>query len=111
MPLDVAPDQNEPDEALDELLRAAADACAHTPGVPQIDGEDALSFLRRYYRHVAPEDLADRDPVDVFGPAMAPRHLAEHRPQGRAAVRVYTPSLEECGWDPGHTVVQIVTDD
>ncbi|MEW9527210.1 NAD-glutamate dehydrogenase [Microbispora sp. NPDC049125] len=109
MPLDVAPDQNEPDEALDELLRAAADACAHTPGVPQ--GEDALSFLRRYYRHVAPEDLADRDPVDVFGPAMAHRHLAEHRPQGRAVVRVYTPSLEECGWDPGHTVVQIVTDD
>src|SRR5262249_18415036 len=33
------------------------------------------------------------------------------RPQGRAEVRVFTPTVAEFGWDPGHTVVQVVTDD
>ncbi|GAA0404079.1 NAD-glutamate dehydrogenase [Microbispora corallina] len=111
MPLDMALNQDESDEALDELLRTAAQRCANAPGAHLAEGEDVLAFLRRYYKHVAPEDLAGRDPVDVFGPAMAHRNLAEHRPQGRALVRVYTPTLEEYGWDPGHSVVQIVTDD
>ncbi|GAB3887179.1 hypothetical protein GCM10027612_25590 [Microbispora bryophytorum subsp. camponoti] len=74
-------------------------------------GRRPLTFLRQYYRSVPVEDLADRDPVNVYGPAMAHRHLAQHRPQGRALVRVYTPTLEEYGWDPGRSVVQIVTDD
>ncbi|MEZ0075017.1 NAD-glutamate dehydrogenase [Planotetraspora sp. GP83] len=111
MPLDMAPNRHGTDEALDELLRTAAEVCAHTPGAHQGDGEDVLAFLRQYYNHVAPEDLAERNPVDVFGPALAHRHLAEHRPQGRAVVRVFTPTLDEYGWDPGHSVVQIVTDD
>ena len=42
---------------------------------------------------------------------MAQRQLAEERPQGRALVRAYTPTLEEHGWDPGHSVVEVVTDD
>ncbi|WP_182898825.1 NAD-glutamate dehydrogenase [Microbispora sp. H10830] len=111
MPLEMALNRQESDEALDELLRIAAERCAHAPGALHVEGEDPLAFLRRYYRNVPVEDLADRDPVDVYGPAMAHRHLAQHRPQGRALVRVYTPTLEECGWDPGRTVVQIVTDD
>ncbi len=98
-----------PDEALDTLLRDAAEKCTATSEAPS--GEDTLAFLRDYYRHVPPEDLADRDPVDVYGPAMAHRHLARHRPQGRALVSAYTPTLDECGWDPGRSVIQIVTDD
>ncbi|WP_405088895.1 NAD-glutamate dehydrogenase [Microbispora sp. NBC_01389] len=111
MPLEMALNRQESDEALEALLRTAAETCAHAPGAPHVDGEDPLSFLRQYYRNVPPEDLADRDPVDVYGPATAHRHLAQNRPQGRALVRVYTPTLEENGWDPGRTVVQIVTDD
>ncbi|WP_283138429.1 NAD-glutamate dehydrogenase [Rhizohabitans arisaemae] len=98
------------DEAKDDLLRRAAEMCAHTPGShPGV--EESLAYLRLYYRHVAPEDLLDRDPVNVFGPATAQRQLADMRPQGRALVRAYTPTLEEHGWDPGRSVVQIVTDD
>ena len=52
------------DDAKDELLGRAARACTHTPGVRQDAGE-ILEYLRSYYRHVAPEDLLDRDPVDV----------------------------------------------
>ncbi|GAA3444404.1 NAD-glutamate dehydrogenase [Planomonospora venezuelensis] len=99
------------DEAKDELLRGAAQMCAHTPGSDHRNAEEVLAFLRLYYRHVAPEDLLDRDPVDVYGPATAQRQLAENRPQGRALVRAYTPTLEEHGWDPGGSVVEVVTDD
>ncbi|MFF4191189.1 NAD-glutamate dehydrogenase [Nonomuraea sp. NPDC001831] len=97
------------DEAKDELLQRAAESCA--VGSEHMSAEEALSFLRFYYRHVAPEDLLDRNPVDVYGPAMSQRQLAEVRPQGRAVVRAYTPTLEENGWDPGHSVVEVVTDD
>ena len=97
------------DEAKDELLQRAAESCAASS--EHMSAEEALSFLRLYYRHVAPEDLLDRNPVDVYGPAMSQRQLAEVRPQGRAVVRAYTPTIEENGWDPGHSVVEVVTDD
>ncbi|WP_214321027.1 NAD-glutamate dehydrogenase [Nonomuraea sediminis] len=96
------------DEAKDELLQRAAQTCAVSD---HVNPEDALSFLRIYYRHVAPEDVLDRNPVDVYGPAMSQKQLAEVRPQGRALVRAYTPTLEENGWDSGHSVVEVVTDD
>ncbi|MFC9969579.1 NAD-glutamate dehydrogenase [Spirillospora sp. NPDC127200] len=99
------------DQAKDDLLRRAAETCAQRPGARGGDLEEAVEYLRLYYRHVAPEDLLTRDPADICGPAMAHRLLGEERPQGRAKVRVFTPTLEEYGWDPGHTVVQVVTDD
>ncbi len=99
------------DEAKDELLRRAAQACAnHAHGV-QSEVDDLQAYLRLYYRHVVLEDLLDRDPTDVCGPAMFHRRLGEERPQGRAKVCAYTPTLDEHGWDPGHSVVQVVTDD
>ena len=70
-----------------------------------------LAFLQRYYLHTAPEDLADRDPVDVFGAALSHYRLAENRPQGTANVRVHTPTVEENGWTCSHSVVEVVTDD
>ncbi|GAA0396464.1 NAD-glutamate dehydrogenase [Acrocarpospora corrugata] len=102
MPLDTA-------EAMDELLRTAGETCAKVPGAA--DGADLFRFLQEYYRQVPLEDLADRNPVDVCGPALAHRNLAAYRPQGRALVHVFSPMLEDHGWDPGHSVVQIVTDD
>ncbi|MBO3745021.1 NAD-glutamate dehydrogenase [Streptosporangiaceae bacterium NEAU-GS5] len=92
------------EQELDELLSNAAETCAH-------GAEDMLGFLRQYYRQVPPEDLVDRNPVDIYGPAAAHRLLATQRPQGRAVVRVYTPTLEENGWGTGHSVIQLVTDD
>ncbi|MFE3453375.1 NAD-glutamate dehydrogenase [Nonomuraea sp. NPDC059194] len=98
------------DEAKDELLQNAAQISAAGSG-DHGSPEEALAYLRVYYRHVAADDLVDRDPVDVYGPAMSHRQLAEVRPQGRAVVRAFTPSVEENGWDPGHSIVEVVTDD
>ncbi|MEU6506469.1 NAD-glutamate dehydrogenase, partial [Streptomyces sp. NPDC046942] len=116
--------QTKLDEAKAELLGRAARVAENSPvgghlptgtadeGSPDTpDSESVLAFLQRYYLHTAPEDLADRDPVDVFGAAVSHYRLAENRPQGTANVRVHTPTVEENGWTCSHTVVEVVTDD
>ncbi|MEV7996477.1 NAD-glutamate dehydrogenase [Streptomyces sp. NPDC086077] len=113
--------QTKLDEAKAELLDRAARVAENSPvggylptgttehGTP--DRAAVLAFLQRYYLHTAPEDLADRDPVDVFGAAYSHYRLAENRPQGTANVRVHTPTVEENGWTCSHSVVEVVTDD
>ncbi|MFJ4980638.1 NAD-glutamate dehydrogenase [Streptomyces coeruleorubidus] len=119
--------QTKLDEAKAELLERAARVAENSPvgghlptgstGEETPDAQDApdreslLSFLQRYYLHTAPEDLTDRDPVDVFGAAVSHYRLAENRPQGTANVRVHTPTVEENGWTCSHSVVEVVTDD
>ncbi|URN16307.1 MULTISPECIES: NAD-glutamate dehydrogenase [Streptomyces] len=102
--------QTKLDEAKAELLEQAARAAENeTGGRP--DPGIVLEYLQRYYLHTAPEDLTDRDPVDVYGAALSHYRLAENRPQGTASVRVHTPTVEENGWTCSHTVVEVVTDD
>ncbi|MFH8805167.1 NAD-glutamate dehydrogenase [Streptomyces sp. NPDC017936] len=116
--------QTKLDEAKAELLERAARVAENSPvgghlptgttgeGTPGIPDRDAvLTFLQRYYLHTAPEDLTDRDPVDIFGAAFSHYRLAENRPQGTANVRVHTPTVEENGWTCSHSVVEVVTDD
>ncbi|HEY3238173.1 MAG TPA: NAD-glutamate dehydrogenase, partial [Acidimicrobiia bacterium] len=90
------------------IERAAAHARARLAG-PQ--GEMVAQFLHRYWERVAPEDLAGRDPVDVYGAGLAHLHLAEKRALGGPRVRVYTPAFEEHGWASPHSVVEVTTDD
>ncbi|GGW26056.1 NAD-glutamate dehydrogenase [Streptomyces caelestis] len=119
--------QTKLDEAKAELLERAARVAENSPVGGHLptgstgeetpdaqkapDRESLLSFLQRYYLHTAPEDLTDRDPVDVFGAAVSHYRLAENRPQGTANVRVHTPTVEENGWTCSHSVVEVVTDD
>ncbi|QDQ11893.1 NAD-glutamate dehydrogenase [Streptomyces spectabilis] len=125
--------QTKLDEAKAELLARAARVAENSPvggrlptGAPtgskggggsgsdpaaQADQDKVFAFLQRYYLHTAPEDLTDRDPVDVFGAAFSHYRLAENRPQGTANVRVHTPTVEENGWTCSHSVVEVVTDD
>ncbi|OON72115.1 NAD-glutamate dehydrogenase [Streptomyces tsukubensis] len=113
--------QTKLDEAKTELLDRAARVAENSPvgghlptgptreGAPDPDG--VLTYLQRYYLHSAPEDIADRDPVDVLGAAYSHYRLAENRPQGTANVRVHTPTVDENGWTSAHTLVEVVTDD
>ncbi|MEU2730496.1 NAD-glutamate dehydrogenase [Streptomyces griseoviridis] len=118
--------QTKLDEAKAELLERAARVAENSPVGGHLptgktdkststsdtpDRETVLAFLQRYYLHTAPEDLGDRDPVDVFGAAYSHYRLAENRPQGTANVRVHTPTVEENGWTCSHSVVEVVTDD
>ncbi|MFD3947675.1 NAD-glutamate dehydrogenase [Streptomyces sp. NPDC058579] len=113
--------QTKLDEAKAELLARAARVAETGPVGGQLptgpengkrpDRGTVLDYLQRYYLHTAPEDLTDRDPVDVFGAALSHYRLAENRPQGTASVRVHTPTVEENGWTCSHSVVEVVTDD
>ena len=75
------------------------------------DAARAEAFVRQYYRWVAPEDLADRNPLDLYGLALAHFNLARRRPPGTTKVRVYNPHFDEHGWQSSHTAVEVVTDD
>ncbi|WP_046470726.1 NAD-glutamate dehydrogenase [Allosalinactinospora lopnorensis] len=99
------------DAVQDQLLRDAATQCSRFSDGVSSDLDHLERFLRQYYRHVAPEELKERAAAEIRGPAIAHRELAEYRPQGRSKVRVHTPTREKEGWDVGHTVVEIVTDD
>ncbi len=93
------------EESRAQLLHSAAQL-AQRPG-----GRSYEPFLRRYYRHVATEDLLARAPEDLLGAALSHRDFAAERDPGTAKVRVFTPTVEEQGWSCGHSVVEVVTDD
>src|ERR671928_153075 len=75
------------------------------------DAELAEAFARQFYRWVAPEDVADRDAIDLYGLALGHFNFARERAPGTPKVRVYNPRFEEHGWQSTHTTVEIVTDD
>src|SRR3954451_24438933 len=75
------------------------------------DAEQATRFVRQYYRWVAPDDIAERSALDVYGAALAHFNFARERPPGTPKVRVYNPDFDTHGWKSTHTAVEIVTDD
>jgi glutamate dehydrogenase len=95
---------------LEEAKVALVDkAIAHVRerlSVPQ--ATEVERFVREYYADAAPEDLGE---LDLYGAALTHWHFLHRRRPGEAKVRVYTPDLEEHGWQSKHSVVEIVTDD
>jgi glutamate dehydrogenase len=75
----------------------------------QVDGCEA--FARHYFQWVPPEDLADRDAIDLYGAVVAHWNLAQHRAPGEAKLHVYNPDFEQHGWQSSNTVVELVTED
>ncbi|MBV9415855.1 MAG: NAD-glutamate dehydrogenase, partial [Solirubrobacterales bacterium] len=79
--------------------------------LPQDQATPCEAFTRQYYQWVPAEDLADRNPLDLYGAAVAHWNLAQQRAPGEAKVRVYNPEFEQHGWQSPHTVIEIVSDD
>jgi glutamate dehydrogenase len=75
------------------------------------EADPAERFLRHYYRAVAPADLLERDPLDLYGAGLSHFRFGEHREAGHAKLRVYNPQVEQHGWQSTHTVVELVNDD
>src|SRR5438045_455184 len=90
---------------LEQVMRLATQRLA-----PAAAGE-AREFIAQYYEQVDPEDLASRDPEDVYGAAMAHLGFARQFAAGMPKLRVYNPRTEEHGWASPHTVIEIVNDD
>src|SRR5262245_11208278 len=68
-------------------------------------------FTERYFHDVEPEDLAEREPADLYGAALSHWNFARRRDPGHAHIRVFNPTLEEHGWQSTHTIIEIVNDD
>ena len=79
--------------------------------LPADQAQPCEAFVRQYYQWVPAEDLADRNPLDLYGAAVAQWNLAQQRAPGEAKVRVYNPNFEQHGWQSPHTVIEIVSDD
>jgi glutamate dehydrogenase len=86
------------------LLAEAAAMAGSIPGVGDVTG-----YLRAYYRHVAPEELAAAGPERIAAVASAQAEFAATRPQGRALVRIRTGG--DAALDATSDVIDIVTDD
>src|SRR6266571_6697371 len=69
------------------------------------------AFAVRYFQDVDAEDLAERQPADLYGAMLSHWNFARKREPGGVRVRVLNPTLEEHGWQSTHTVVEIVNDD
>ena len=79
--------------------------------VPDKQCSSCESFVRQYYHRVPAEDLVTRDPLDLYGAAVAHWNLALLRAPGQAKVHVDNPDFEAHGWRSPHTVIEIVSDD
>jgi len=100
------------EESKDDLIEQAAALATSRKGASGPAAEACGPLLRLFYRHVAAEDVTARSEIDLYGAAMSQYELAEERPQGTAAIKVFTPTVDEHGWSAdGHTVVEVVTDD
>jgi len=96
------------DDAKATNLEAAVSRARAQAGT---QADDVERWIRTYYAHVPPEDLADRTDADLAGAALAHWELLQQRRPGELKVRVYNPTVEEHGWSSPHTVVEFVNDD
>ncbi len=69
------------------------------------------AFARAYFREVDAEDLAEREPADLYGAVLSHWNFARRREPGKARVRVFNPGVQEHGWQSTHTIIEIVNDD
>jgi glutamate dehydrogenase len=88
------------------------DVCSRVRELLADDGAaDAEAFVRQFYRWVPPEELVERDALDLYGLAVGQLGFARRRRPGETKLRVYNPVFETHGWSSTHTAVEIVTDD
>jgi len=69
----------------------------------------AERFIRHFYAHAAPADIARESADQVYGAAVAFLQFGSRRIPGKSLVRVYSPRIELHGWQSAHTVVECIT--
>ncbi|HUY83774.1 MAG TPA: hypothetical protein VMU86_04300, partial [Steroidobacteraceae bacterium] len=94
-------------ESHQRAIQAIAAAVRKSP----VAGVHAASYLRAYFENVDAEDLVARDPRELAATALAHLKFARIRPRGRCTVRVFNPTVRECGYSSPHTVVEMVGED
>ncbi|HEX2062474.1 MAG TPA: NAD-glutamate dehydrogenase, partial [Thermoanaerobaculia bacterium] len=93
---------------VDVVDRLAAEARRR---VPAGQADSAEHFVRRYFAHVAPDDVIYTSFDTLLGGALSLWEYGEQRQPGKPKVRLFNPSQEKKGWGLEHTVIEIVNDD
>ncbi|HEX2836429.1 MAG TPA: NAD-glutamate dehydrogenase [Thermoanaerobaculia bacterium] len=75
------------------------------------EGESVEHFVRRYFAHVAPDDVIYTSFETLVGGVMSLWELGAQRTPGTPKVRIFNPSPETNGWAIEHTVIEIANDD
>ncbi|KNX37706.1 NAD-glutamate dehydrogenase [Luteipulveratus halotolerans] len=93
-----------PVQSRDDILRETAE-------LEESGGDIPGWLIRRYFRHVAEDDLSECGSPMLAGIIRSHRELAAQRPDGTARVRIFQPTQEHDGWTCSYSVLQVVTDD
>ena len=93
---------------VDLVDRLAAEARRR---VPSQQGESIEHFVRRYFAHVASDDVIYTNFDTLLGGALSLWEFGQRRTPGTPAIRLFNPTAEKNGWGLEHTVVEIVNDD
>src|SRR5487761_2286528 len=98
-------------QTMSESHRNSLQAVLEAGGKSPIAAVNGTAFLRGYFASVEPEDLSSRAPQELAAAAFAHLRFAGKRRRGRAAVRVFNPTLREHGYTSPHTIVEMVGED
>jgi glutamate dehydrogenase len=89
------------------MMPSAVEAAAALAALGEAGSNLALAaFVRAFYQHVPPTDIAGREPHVLAAAAAAMWHFVAERPAGRPKIEV-----APMGFDGSGSVVRIVTDD
>ena len=67
--------------------------------------------LRHYYARVPPQDLTNKNPIDLYAASVRHFQSGERRQQTESIVRVYNPDTDHDGWASAHTVIDVICED
>ncbi|HEX8254742.1 MAG TPA: NAD-glutamate dehydrogenase [Thermoanaerobaculia bacterium] len=93
---------------VDVVDRLAAEARKR---VPVEHAESIEHFVRRYFAHVAPDDIIYTSFETLLGGALSLWEYGAQRSPGVPKVRLFNPAQEQGGWGLEHTVIEIINDD
>ncbi|HEU4886511.1 MAG TPA: NAD-glutamate dehydrogenase, partial [Thermoanaerobaculia bacterium] len=93
---------------VDIIDRLAAEARKR---VPADQAESVEHFVRRYFAHVAPDDVIYTSSDTLLGGVLSLWEYGAQRVPGTPKVRLFNPTQEANGWGLEHTVIEIINDD
>ncbi|MBX2824260.1 MAG: NAD-glutamate dehydrogenase [Gammaproteobacteria bacterium] len=68
-------------------------------------------FVGAYYHQLDLLDLDSLPTEDLYGAALAHWELMQQRQPGETVLRIYNPQMEHHGWQNGHTILELTSDD
>ncbi|RKQ96354.1 glutamate dehydrogenase (NAD) [Kushneria sinocarnis] len=77
--------------------------------LPAERAEQVIAFASHYYATASFDDLAERQPDDIYGATLSTWHFLQQRESlEQPKVRVFNPDFEEHGWQSTHTIVEVL---